>query len=40
MTVSATTLAFLVTGALIITVAAPIILLALFIHDRSKGQLW
>ena len=40
MIVSATTLSLLVISALLVTVAAPIILLALFIRDRNKGQLW
>lgn len=40
MIISAGTLSFLVGAALIATVVSPIILLALFIRDRSKGQLW
>ncbi len=40
MTLSSAMLALLVSIALIITIAAPIILLALFIHDTNKGQLW
>ncbi len=40
MTISATTLSILVMIALIVTMAAPVILLALFVKDRNKGQLW
>ncbi len=40
MTISSTALALLVVTALVITIAAPIILLTLFIRDRIKGQLW
>lgn len=40
MIISATALSILVTTALVVTVLAPIILLALFIKDRKQGQLW
>lgn len=40
MILSASALALLVSAALLITVAAPIILLALFLDDRRKGQIW
>ena len=40
MIISVATLSILVSGALIITVAAPIILLTLFIRDKTQGKLW
>jgi hypothetical protein len=40
MMISSATLTVLVSIALAVTIAAPFILLALFIRDRNKGQLW
>ena len=40
MIISVTALSILVMSALIVTMISPIVLLALFIRDRSKGQLW
>ncbi len=40
MIISTGALAFLVSTALIVTMITPVILLALFIRDRNKGQLW
>jgi len=40
MTISVTALSILVMGALIVTMISPIVLLALFIRDSKKGQLW
>lgn len=40
MIISSTALSILVSTALVVTIAAPFILLALFIRDRKKGQLW
>lgn len=40
MIISATTLSILVYAALVVTIAAPVILLALFLLDMKRGQLW
>lgn len=40
MTISTGAFAVLVSIALILTIAAPILLLGLLIRDRMKGQLW
>jgi hypothetical protein len=40
MIISSTTLSILVITALVVTIVAPIILVALFIKDRSQGKLW
>lgn len=40
MTISASSLSILVWAALIVTIAAPVILLVLFILDLKKRQLW
>jgi len=40
MIISVTALSILVTSALIVTMITPIVLLALFIRDQSKGQIW
>ena len=40
MIISATAFSVLVTVALVITVAALFVFLALFLRDRSKGQIW
>lgn len=40
MTLSADMLALIVSAALIITIIAPVLLIALFIRDRNKGELW
>lgn len=40
MIISSTALSILVTTALIVTVLAPVILLALFIRDKKQGKLW
>ena len=40
MIISVTTLSLLVGTALVITIAAPFILLLLFFRDWNKGDLW
>lgn len=40
MMISATAFAWLVSAALLITAAAPFLLVALLIRDRRKGDLW
>jgi hypothetical protein len=40
MIISATTLSILVYAALVVTIAAPVILLALFLLDMKREQLW
>ena len=40
MIISAATLSFLISVALVVTIAAPLILLALFFRDWNKGDLW
>jgi hypothetical protein len=40
MSVSVSMLSFLVGSALSITIAAPVVLMALFVRDWKKGDLW
>jgi hypothetical protein len=40
MTISVTAFSWLIAIALVLTIAAPIILLGLLARDRKKGQLW
>ena len=40
MTISAGMLAFVVSGALVVTIVAPIVLVVLWIKDVRKGELW
>jgi len=40
MTLSVTALAWLVSGALLITALAPLLLLVLWFRDWKEGQLW
>lgn len=40
MTISVTAFTWLVGIALVLTIAAPIILVALLLRDSRKGQLW
>jgi hypothetical protein len=40
MTISSTILSVLISTALVLTIAAPVLLLVLLILDWKKGQLW
>lgn len=40
MIISATAFAWLVSVALLVTAAAPLLLVALLVRDRRKGDLW
>ena len=40
MTISVTLLSLLVGAALTVTIVAPLLLIALFLHDWKKGDLW